>query len=113
MKKNLLIFPFLLIAVLSSVFASGHQEADNSGIPSHPSKIAYGPLNWTVPLGTPYRETLKNGLRAYVAVDSQLPLVQVAAYFRWGTLKDPSGKEGACSLLGKLLKSGGTQRLSP
>jgi zinc protease len=101
------------LVILSSSFAVDCSPADEHGLPSDPSKIVYGPFDWTVPLGSPYRETLKNGLRAYIAVDSQLPLIQIAAYFRWGSLKDPSGKEGVCSLLGKLLKNGGTRAYPP
>ncbi len=104
---------YCLLSIMSSALAASPSPADENGLPSHPSKIVYGPLDWTVPLGTPYRETLKNGLRAYIAVDSQLPLVEVAAYFRWGALKDPSGREGACSLLGRLLKNGGTKAYPP
>ena len=103
----------LFIVILISAFSAPASPADENGLPSSPSKIVYPPLDWTVPLGAPYRETLKNGLRAYIAVDSQLPLIEVAAYFRWGALKDPSGKEGACSLLGKLLKNGGTRAYPP
>ena len=73
-----------------------------------PSKISFPALHWTVPLGSPCRVTLKNGLRSYVAVDSQLPLVQISAYFRCGTLSDPYGKEGLCSIMSKLMRTGGT-----
>jgi zinc protease len=104
---------FSIIVLLSSALAVYCSPADENGLPSHPSEIVYGPLNWTVPLGGPYRETLSNGLRAYIATDSQLPLIQVVAYFRWGALKDPSGREGACSLLGKLMKNGGTKAYPP
>jgi zinc protease len=105
--------PIPFIAVIAAALAWFPAGADEPGIPSSPSQIVYGPLDWTVPLGSPYRETLKNGLRAYIAVDSQLPLVEISAYFRWGALKDPAGKEGACSLLGKLMKTGGTAAYSP
>ena len=63
-----------------------------------------------MPLGGPYRVDCKNGLRAYVAVDSQLPLVRITAYIRYGTLLDPKGKEGQASLLATLMRTGGTQQ---
>ena len=109
MRLASLIFPVMLC----SAFLTPSLQAGENGLPAHPSAIVYGPLDWTVPLGTPYRETLANGLRAYVAVDSQLPLIEIAAYFRWGALKDPSGREGACALLGKLMKTGGTRDYPP
>jgi zinc protease len=100
-KKNIL----LLLTALPAFAAS----AAAAPLPAHPSNISYEKLRWSVPLGTPYRTTLKNGLRAYVAVDSQLPLVQISAYVRCGTLLDPAGKEGLCSLMAKLMRTGGTE----
>jgi zinc protease len=43
-------------------------------------------------------------------VDSQLPFVQVVAYFRYGSLLDPAGKEGLSALMTRLMRTGGSQR---
>lgn len=80
---------------------------------SHPSKLSYAALKWSVPLGDPFRTVLKNGLRAYIAVDSLLPYVQIHAYIRSGTLLDPKGKEGLGSLAATLMRTGGTEKFSP
>lgn len=77
-------------------------------IPSHPSKLAFDTLRWSVPLGNPYRVVLKNGTRAYVAVDSQLPLIKMTLYIRHGTLLDPKGFEGESTLMATLMRTGGT-----
>jgi zinc protease len=104
----------IALSVFLCAFSSSLLFAKDAGIaapiPSHPSKLSYKKLRWAVPLGSPYRVTLKNGLRAYVAVDSQLPLVQISAYLRCGTLSDPPGKEGMCALLAKLMRTGGTEK---
>lgn len=109
MKKTLMLFLILLMAALSAFAADRHA----SPVPLHPSQIQYKKLNWTVPLGSPFRVNLDNGLRAYVAVDSQLPLVQIIAYFRSGTLSDPAGKEGLCALMARLMRTGGTRKYNP
>jgi zinc protease len=63
-----------------------------------------------VPLGDNYRVQLASGPVAYVAVDSALPLVSIAAYIRSGSLTDPAGKEGLGSLMARLMRTGGTER---
>jgi zinc protease len=92
---------FVIIAML-------HIPVSATPNPSHPSKLAYDTLRWTVPLGTPYRLELKNGMRAYVAVDSQLPLIKLTVYIRYGTLLDPKGREGESTLMATLMRTGGT-----
>jgi zinc protease len=104
-KKNLLIpMAFLLLLQASAALA-----ASLLPVSTHPSRLTYDSLKWHVPLGSPYRVTLKNGLRAYVATDSQLPLVQISAYIRHGSLLDPHGKEGLSSLMAQLMRTGGTK----
>lgn len=89
---------------------STNKQTSSSPIPSHPSKLKFQALDWTVPLGSPYRTELKNGLVAYIAEDRTLPLVQVVLYIRSGSLLDPSGKEGLASLMTKLMRTGGTSK---
>jgi Predicted Zn-dependent peptidases len=79
-------------------------------IPDSPSRIEFKPLNWKVPLGAPYRTVLPNGLVAYIAEDQSLPLVKISGYIRYGSLLDPKGKEGLCSLLANLMRTGGTRK---
>ncbi len=90
---------------------SSPTEARKSKIPSHPTKLTYSELDWEIPLGTPYRKVLDNGLRTYIAEDPSLPLVSVTAYFRSGTLNEPSDKLGLGTLTASLLKSGGTEAI--
>ncbi|MCX7725949.1 MAG: insulinase family protein [Chitinispirillaceae bacterium] len=84
-----------------------------TNIPSHPSKLTFDSLKWEVPLGTPYRTELKNGIVAYVASDSTLPLVNITTYIRYGSIAEPKGKEGLASLLAVMLRSGGTKNFKP
>ncbi|MCU0608960.1 MAG: hypothetical protein MUF22_04235 [Chitinispirillaceae bacterium] len=84
MKNPLIVILALLIPAMAGV-------SSPMSIPAHPSKLPYDSLRWMVPLGDAYRVTMKNGLAAYVAADSLLPIVQISAYIRSGTLLDRSG----------------------
>lgn len=96
---------------LTTVFFIGiNQLLAQSAIPNHPTKLQFKPLGWTVPVGTPFRTQLKNGLVAYIAEDHTLPLVQVSLYIRSGSLLEPEGKEGLTSLMASLLRLGGTSK---
>jgi zinc protease len=94
----------------SIISAQSTNKTNSYPIPAHPSKLKFQPLDWTVPLGSPYRTELKNGLITYIAEDQTLPLVQVVLYIRSGSLLDPPGKEGLVSLLTKLMRTGGTSK---
>ena len=108
MKRRIIICISLLVITSINMAAAANPAAKS--IPSHPIKLKYDPLKWTVPLGEKYRVQLKNGLTAYVATDSLLPLVQITGYVKYGSLLDPSGKEGLSDLLTNLMRSGGTQK---
>lgn len=103
----------LLLSILTVVVVSAAQTNTSTAIPAHPSQLKFDSLKWSVPLGEPFRTVLPNGLRAYVATDSTLPLIQISGHIRYGSLFDPSGKEGLTSLLGILLRSGGTVKYPP
>jgi zinc protease len=83
--------------------------AKSSKTPKHPSKIKYEKLGWEVPLGSPYRMDLSNGLRLYIAEDKSLPLVTIRGYFKSGTINDPAVKEGLGSFTAHLMRTGGTK----
>lgn len=102
-----------IISVLMSfnlLAAQNTKDQNASSIPDHPSKLKFKQLGWTVPIGTPYRTELKNGLVTYIAEDRALPLVQAILYVRSGSLMDPNGKQGLFSLMATLMRSGGTSK---
>jgi len=87
---------------------NGPAEQTEYSLAGHPSEIVFDSLDWKVPLGGTYRVQLANGPVAYVAVDSSLPLVNIEAYIRSGSLtSDPDGKEGLGSLMSRLMRTGG------
>jgi zinc protease len=102
---SIMIFLILCSGLLLALFL-----LKNNRLPDNPSRISYKPLDWKVPVGAPYRHVLPSGLVAYIAEDRTLPLVSISGYIKYGDLKDPEGKEGLCSLLAALLRTGGTKK---
>ena len=88
------------------------ETAAECRIAPHPSKLHFDSLDWKVPLGDPYRTQLASGVIAYVAADSSLPLINISAHIRSGSLSDPNGKEGLGALMARLLRTGGTAQYS-
>lgn len=110
MNNRKLLYCSIFILMSTSLLAAQNVPKNNSVIPNHPSKLKFQPLGWAVPVGTPYRTELKNGLIVYIAEDHALPLVQASIYIRSGSLLDPAGKEGLARLMATLMRSGGTRK---
>lgn len=106
MKKAIKILTIMLIVL---VLGFQNSIAKKARIPIHPSKLSYKKLNWEVPLGSPYRTDLSNGLRLYIAEDHSLPLVMMSGYFKTGSINDPSNKKGLGSFTVHLMRTGGTK----
>jgi zinc protease len=77
-----------------------------------PSEIVYPPLPaFTAP--KPTRFVLPNGMVVMVIEDHELPLVNVTARIRTGSLLEPSEKAGLAGLVGTVLRAGGTATRKP
>lgn len=75
-------------------------------------QITYPPLpDFSLP--TPSRTVLPNGMVVLVMENHELPLVSVTARIRTGSLLEPEGRAGLASLTGSVLRSGGTESLTP
>jgi predicted Zn-dependent peptidase len=81
-------------------------------IPDRPEKLAVKPITFQVPKVKDARVKLKNGITAFLVPDpAGQPLVNLNLLIKGGSYLDPAGKEGACALMGNLLRSGGTAKL--
>ena len=79
---------------------------------ARPSELVYPKLpTFTVP--KPVRFVLPNGLVVMVMEDRELPLVNVVARIRTGSLLEPADKAGVASLTGQVLRTGGTTTMKP
>lgn len=92
--------------VLLACFCATAAVADSRLIP--PDKIVYPKLKFELPKAE--RVVLENGIVLYIMEDNELPLVNVNAIFRTGSIYDPPGKEGVAELAAYLMRTGGTKK---
>ena len=77
-----------------------------------PSELKYPALPaFQVP--KPARFVLPNGMVVMVLEDHELPLVNVTARIRTGSLLEPAEKTGLAGLVGTVLRTGGTTTRKP
>lgn len=101
--------PFLitLIVMIGGVLSA--QAA--SGFPlTSPDKLKYAPLQFNLP--QTQRVVLDNGIVLHVLENHELPLVNINALVKTGTMYDPQGKAGVSELTAYVMRTGGTIKLS-
>ena len=77
-----------------------------------PEQLKFPPLPaFKVP--KPTRFVLPNGMVVMVMEDHELPLVNVTARIRTGSLLEPAAKAGLASLVGSVQRTGGTTAMKP
>ncbi|MBN2515025.1 MAG: insulinase family protein [Deltaproteobacteria bacterium] len=77
---------------------------------THPDLIEYPPLKFSLP--QPEKIKLNNGITLYVMEDHELPLLNISAVIRTGSIYDPAGKEGLADITGNVMRIGGTAHLT-
>ena len=97
--------------IIFILIAGGFYPSPAAGfrLPS-PDKIKYAPLQFD--LRQTERVVLENGIVLYILEDHELPLVNINALIKTGTMYDPAGKEGVADLTAYVMKTGGSQKLS-
>jgi zinc protease len=99
-----IIFSLLaLISLFSTAFAEPASRVD-------PRTMKFQGLNYEIPRSE--RVLLDCGIPVYLLRDTELPIVNVSAMVRGGSVYDPPGKTGLASMTGVLLRSGGAGGLS-
>ncbi len=76
-----------------------------------PRALRYPLLSISFP--KPEKVALSNGLVAYLFRDNELPIVDLSFYARAGSIDDPADKAGLAELATHLLRTGGTDELTP
>jgi len=104
----------LLVILLAAVFlitgSSLPASARSDFRLTSPDKIKYLPLRFNLP--PVQRVVLENGIIIYILEDHELPLVNISAKIKTGTMYDPEGKEGVAELTAYVMRTGGTQNLN-
>ena len=76
-----------------------------------PRTMTFAPLKFEVPKSQ--RAVLSNGMIVHMIPDRELPLVSMTAYVNVGSIYEPADKVGLAGLTGAVMRSGGTQELTP
>jgi zinc protease len=95
-----------------ATLAAGALTAPATAQVTKPSEITYPPLP-AFQAPKPTRFVLPNGLVVMVIEDHELPLVNVTARIRTGSLLEPNEKVGLAGLVGAVQRSGGTTTRKP
>jgi zinc protease len=105
-------------AITLLILAAATTQAQTPTAKSIASKtiesLSKGKIELTIPrLGAGVeRLTLDNGLTLYFYEDHKLPLFNITAMVRCGSIYDPLEKNGLSSLVGTVMRSGGTKTVS-
>jgi zinc protease len=79
-------------------------------VPVSPDDIAFPPLTFSIP--EPERIELGNGIILYVMEDHELPLIDISAVIKTGSIYDPVGLEGLAEITGIVMRTGGAGKMS-
>ncbi|MBC7962744.1 MAG: insulinase family protein [Steroidobacteraceae bacterium] len=92
------------IASMTPVFAGELKQAD-------PRNMSFPALRFEIPKAE--RVVLECGLPVYLLRDTELPIINMTAMVRTGSVYEPAGKSGLASMTGTVMRSGGAGGLIP
>ena len=95
---------FVLTAVLLCLVASSCTEQYQA--PSY-KKLSYPRLG-DIQIPDVVRVTLANGMQLFLVEDHELPLIDISARIRTGSIYEPADKIGLASITGTVMRTGGT-----
>ncbi len=73
-----------------------------------PRTMTFAPIEFQPPKAE--RISLSNGIILYLMEDHELPLIQVQAMIRTGSIYEPADKIGLAGITGSVMRSGGTRK---
>lgn len=111
MKRQLGIFFSIAISLLSLCTYFTPAISQEEDLYLHPREMRFPPLSFNPPV--PERKQLVNGMVLYLLEDGEVPLIQLSALIRTGSIYDPPQLSGLAKLTATLLRTGGTGRQSP
>lgn len=102
--KRLIILLCLALVSYTQVFAGEAALAN-------PRTMTFPELRFVIPKAE--RVVLECGMPVYLLRDSELPIINMTAMVRTGSVYEPSAKSGLAGLTGAVMRSGGAGGLSP
>jgi zinc protease len=103
-------FPILCGLLLVLIAYSCIQLSDKRLL-RNPDTFTFKPVHYKVP--HPARVMLNNGMVLYLLEDHELPLIEMSALIRTGAIYEPPEYAGLASLTGEVMRTGGTETMSP
>jgi len=94
----------MMLSLSVSVFASEEQLAN-------PRNMKFPELNFQIPRTE--RVVLECGMPVYLLHDSELPIINMTAMVRVGSVYEPAGKSGLSGMVGAVMRSGGAAGITP
>jgi len=91
------------------VFVATSFAADSSR--ANPRSMSYPPLRFDIPKSE--RVVLECGMPVYLLRDTELPIINITALVRTGSVYEPASLSGLASLTGSVMRSGGAGGLQP
>ena len=106
-KKPFYILSGLIVALLtcSCALQSGQRLLRN------PETFTFKPVQYKIP--SPVRVVMDNGMVLYLLEDHELPLIEMSALIRTGSIYESPEYAGLASLTGDVMRTGGTETMSP
>jgi zinc protease len=92
-----------ILVILFALAAAGLAQQPAGGYKS----LTYPPLN-QIKVPEPVRFELPNGMVVYLIEDHELPTVSLHATFRVGSRWEPAGKAGLATVVGEVMRTGGS-----
>ncbi|MFH1762383.1 MAG: pitrilysin family protein, partial [bacterium] len=89
------------------VFLYACTIAAAADVVKHPSLLKYDALDYSPPDPAEYRHVLKNGMVIYFYEDHTLPVVDITAYCRTGSIMDKKEEWGLASATAYMMRNGG------
>ncbi len=102
--RKLIISLCLMVISTATVFAAEPATAN-------PRNMSFPELRFEIPKAE--RIVLECGLPVYLLRDTELPIINMTAMVRTGSVYDPASKSGLSGMTGTVMRSGGAGGLSP
>jgi predicted Zn-dependent peptidase len=102
--KRLIISICILTAFVATSFAADSGRAN-------PRSMSFPELRFDIPKAE--RVMLECGMPVYLQRDPELPIINMSAMVRSGSVYEPAAKSGLASLTGSVMRSGGAAGLAP
>lgn len=102
--RHLLILICLLVTSIAPACAADQPLAN-------PRTMKFPELSFQIPKGE--RVVLECGMPVYLLRDTELPIINMAAMIRVGSVYEPAAKTGLSGMVGSVMRSGGAGGLAP